>query len=71
MPRYNVQHPDTKQWRCFSSIVDDYVTDWMDTKDYEQWRKEQYGVNCGAVTEENIMTLEEAEETRALRGEQE
>lgn len=70
MPRYNVQHPDTKQWRCFSSIVDDYVTDWMDIKDYEHWRKEQYGVNCGAVTEANIMTFEEAEEARALRGEQ-
>lgn len=66
MPRYNVQHPKTKQWRCFSSIVDDYVTNWMDINDYELWRKEQYGVNCGSVEEANIMTFEEAEEIRAL-----
>lgn len=36
MPRFNVQHPVTKQWRCFSTIVDDYVTDWMDEERYEE-----------------------------------
>lgn len=66
MPRYNIQHPDTKQWRCFSTIVDDYVTDWMDQKDYELWREEQYGAYCGAVEDANRMTPEEAEERRAL-----
>lgn len=63
MPRYNVQHPETKMWRCFSSIVDDYITDWMDEKRYERWRKRQYGINCGPVREANIMTYEDAEET--------
>ena len=69
MPRYNVQHPETKMWRCFSSIVDDYITDWMDEKRYERWRKRQYGINCGPVREANIMTYEDAEETiRRMHG---
>ena len=34
MPRFNVQHPVTKEWRCFSTIIDDYVTDWMDEERY-------------------------------------
>lgn len=66
MPRYNVQHPKTKHWRCFSSIVDDYVTDWMPESEYEAWRKEQYGVNVRSVYESNIMDFEEAEEARGV-----
>jgi hypothetical protein len=62
MPRFNVQHPETKQWRCFSSIIDDYVTDWMDEEDYEKWRKFEYGAaNFSPVRECNLMTFEEAE----------
>lgn len=64
MPRFNVQHPKTKKWRCFSSVVDDWITDWMDEADYEKWRREEYGRNCGSVYERkgNRMTLEEAED---------
>ena len=69
MPRYNVQHPETKQWRCFSSIVDDYVTDWMDEEQYEAWRREEYGRRCGPVREANLMSLEEAEEAIRFREE--
>lgn len=61
MPRINVQHPQTKEWRCFSSIVDDWITDWMPEDEYEKWRGEEYGRHCGSVYEANRMTLEEAE----------
>lgn len=62
MPRYNVQHPETKEWRCFSTIVDDWVTDWMEEDRYEKWRRFEYGNNCGSVHDANQMDLEEAEE---------
>ena len=71
MPRYNVQHPETKEWRCFSSIVDDWVSDWMDEKRYEEWRMWQYGITCGTVHEANQMTLEDAESRIELRKENE
>ena len=62
MPRFNVQNPQTKQWRCFSTVCDDFVSDWMDEPEYEEWRQIQYGVHCGPVREANQMTLEEAQE---------
>lgn len=61
MPRFNVQHPQTKAWRCFSSVVDDWITDWMPEDEYEAWRMSEYGRKCGPVYESNRMTLEEAE----------
>lgn len=66
MPRYNVQHPETKQWRCFSSIVDDWITEWMPEDEYEKWRKRQYRGDWCPVREANIMTYEDAEETIKL-----
>ena len=71
MPRYNVQHPETKEWRCFSAIVDDWVTDWMDEERYEKWRRFSYGANCGSVHDANQMSLEEAEEIIKERKEEE
>ena len=72
MPRYNVQHPETKEWRCFSSIVDDWVSDWMKEEDYEHWRKFEYGErNFVPVRQANQMTLEEAEAAINLRKENE
>lgn len=62
MPRYNVQNPETKQWRAYSSIVDDYVTDWMDLEEYEKWRQKEYGKDCGSVYEANQMEYKRAEE---------
>lgn len=61
MPRYNVQHPATKEWRCFSSIVDDWVTDWMDEERYQKWREAEYGRQAEPIREANQMSLEEAE----------
>lgn len=60
MPRYNVQHPTTKEWRCFSSIVDNWVTDWMDEEKYQKWRESEYGRQAGPIREANQMSLEEA-----------
>ena len=37
MPRYNIKHPKTKMWRCYSSVVDDWVSDWMSEEDYKKW----------------------------------
>lgn len=71
MPRYNVQHPETKEWRCFSSIVDDWVSDWMDEERYERWREFEYGKDCGSVHEANQMSLEEAELSIKIRKENE
>lgn len=62
MPRYNVQHPKTGEWRCFSSVMDDWITDWMDEERYEQWRRFEYGKHCVPVRESNIMDLKEAED---------
>jgi len=67
MPRFNVQHPVTKQWRCFSTIVDDYVTDWMDEERYQRWRQSEYGKQAGEIRDANLMDYEEAEQIIADR----
>jgi len=41
MPRYNVEH--NGKWAAFSSIVDDFVTPFMDKDAYERWRINEYG----------------------------
>ena len=35
MPRYNVQYKN--KWACFSSIIDDFVTCFLDKYEYEKW----------------------------------
>ena len=67
MPRFNVQHPVTKQWRCFSTVVDYYITDWMGEERYQKWRKCEYGRHAGPIREANLMSYEEAEEKIACR----
>lgn len=54
MPRYNVQH--NGKWACFSSVVDDFVTEFMDKSAYEDWRKCEYGV----AELRNLMSIEDA-----------
>lgn len=61
MPRFNVQHPTTKEWRCFSTIVDDWITDWMDEERYQSWREYEYGRSAGDIRSANQMSLDEAE----------
>lgn len=72
MPRFNVYNSETDEWRCFSTIVDDWVTDWMDEIRYERWRRHEYGAaNWCPVQEANQMSLEEAEERIESRKEAE
>ena len=61
MSRFNVQHPVTKEWRCFSTIVDDWITDWMDEKTYQHWREMEYGRQAGDLCKANMMSLDNAE----------
>lgn len=61
MPRFNVQHPVTKEWRCFSTIVDDWITDWMDEKTYQHCRELEYGRQAGELYKANMMSLDNAE----------
>lgn len=37
MGHVNIQHPETKLWRCFSTVVDDWLCDWMSEDDYKEW----------------------------------
>lgn len=60
MPRYNVE-ADGK-WACFSTIVDDFITPFMERKDYEEWRQDQYGRDNIPIEQANQMSL-----ARALR----
>lgn len=62
MPRYNVQRKDG-QWACFSSIVDDFITDFMPREEYQQWRIREYGIHCGEIEQANIMEYDEAMST--------
>ena len=59
MPRYNVNH--NGKWACFSSIIDSFITQFMDKSIYETWRKQQYGISDYKPAEQcNIMTMKEA-----------
>lgn len=59
MPRYNVEYDG--KWACFSSIVDGFVTEFMNKAEYEEWRKKEYGVNGYEPAEKcNRMSMEEA-----------
>jgi hypothetical protein len=59
MPRYNVEYKG--KWACFSSIVDAFITNFMDKEAYEQWRRIQYGIADYRLAEKcNMMTMEEA-----------
>lgn len=62
MPRYNVKRPDG-MWACFSSIVDNFITNFMPREEYEEWRKRKYGIHCGEIEECNIMDYQEAMRT--------
>ena len=37
MGHLNIQHPETKLWRCYSTIVDDWLCGWMPENDYKEW----------------------------------
>lgn len=58
MPRYNVEA--NGKWACFSTVVDDFITPFMERKDYEEWRRDQYGVSSVPIEQANNMPLARA-----------
>ena len=60
MPRYNIQHPETKLWSCFSTIVDDFVCDWMTEENYIEWllkeEREKIIHNLNLLKDRNYFT---------------
>lgn len=62
MPRYNVQN-EKGEWACFSSIVDDFVTEFMPRDEYQAWRIKEYGTHCGEIEHSNQMSYDEAIQT--------
>jgi hypothetical protein len=65
MPRYNVEHEN--KWACFSSIVDDFITEFMPLDEYERWRKAEYGNETVDLSKANKMSYEEVLEIIKLR----
>ena len=59
MPRYNVQNKNG-EWACFSTIVDDFITEFMPRNEYQAWREREYGIHCGEIEDANLMSYEEA-----------
>lgn len=57
MPRYNVCYDG--KWACYSSIVDDFITEFMPIKEYELWRRFEYG-NEKKPLDQNSMNINEA-----------
>ena len=60
MPRYNVNKPKTDEWACYSTISEDFITEFMPRNDYQKWREKEYGVHCGDLKDGNYMDYEEA-----------
>ena len=37
MGRHSIKHPKSGLWSCFSTVVDDFICDWMPKEDYISW----------------------------------
>lgn len=48
------------KWACFSSIVDDFITEFMPLDEYERWRDLEYGKIKSNLNKANKMDIEEA-----------
>lgn len=57
MPRYNVCYKG--KWACYSSVVDDFITEFMPVSSYELWRSFVYG-NAKRSLRENCMSIDDA-----------
>lgn len=42
MGRGIIQHPETKKYAIWSSIVDDFITDWLSEDELKQWQINEY-----------------------------
>lgn len=58
MGKCNVEYKG--KWAAFSTIVDAFITEFMDKEKYEEWRKEEYGkANYVPVEEAGINKIED------------
>lgn len=58
MPRFNVEADG--EWACFSSVVDAFITPFMQKEEYEKWRADEYGEENVPLEKANKMSLKEA-----------
>lgn len=58
MPRFNVEH--NGEWACFSTVCEDFITQFMPFEEYELWRSFEYGQSKCPFEQSNKMTYEEA-----------
>lgn len=42
MGRAIIQHPETKKYAMWSSVVDDFVSDWLSEDEIKQWQINEY-----------------------------
>lgn len=54
MSHCNIQNPKTKQWRCWSTVVDDWISDWMDEAEYKDWFVAEHGRQFRYLVENGI-----------------
>lgn len=52
MSTYTIRNPHTNKSRCWSTIVDTWISDWMEEKDYGQWLIDN-GIKAMPVPVEN------------------
>jgi len=70
MPRFNVEY--NGKWACFSTVTDEFLTEFMDKSNYEEWRKNEirfvhYGKENFKPAEQcNVYTMDEAVSSASL-----
>lgn len=65
MPRYNVEY--NGRCACFSGIVDDFITGFMDRPTYEVWCRLEYSRSkCLPLEKSKRLTIQEAATTLCL-----
>lgn len=42
MGRGIIQHPETKKYAIWSSVVDDFITDWLTENELKQWQIDEF-----------------------------
>lgn len=73
MGRCNIKHPDNGMWRCWSTVVDDWVSDWLSEEDYKQWlideatRAAKEDIEYYGIKEPRFTTYEDCVYTKAFK----
>lgn len=61
MGRAIIQHPETKKYAMWSSVVDDFVSDWLSEDELKQWQINEYAeqIKEQTITPSRFMSYEE------------